>query len=603
MYPVMLNIKNQDCLVVGGGAVALRKVEGLLCDGALVTVVSPEPDPHLKELAGKGEIVIEKREYVSGEAADYSLVFATTDDREVNREVYRDASGAGVWVNVADDPELCTFHLPSRLKRGSFQLAIASAGEAPFVVRRMRQMLERRFGEEWTAWIDAASRFRNCVREAGIDASVQEKCFDRFFSETVDQDNVRARVPTAEEQAQWLSATDRSRGVRPGALPDGPGAPTYGIETIPDDTRTGFVSLVGAGPGDPGLMTLKGMRRIMNADAVVYDRLAATSLPCDLSPGVGLFPVGKTAGHHPVPQEEINALLVRLGKEGKKVVRLKGGDPYVFGRGGEEAEALADAGIRFEVVPCATAAVAVTAYAGIPVTHRNEVVRVTMVTAHESSKENGPQVRWDLIAADPHACLLGYMGVTSLPQVTEKLLEAGMKPDTPAALIERGTTSAQKVVISSIRHLHEEGIRQGIKPPALFAVGPVVRHSEMLDWFSTRSLSGERIVALSPAEWIREDLEYFGAEVVEVTTPVTPAARIVLSALPLTGCIVRSTEEVEALDEEADTAGWGPEVIAWCRGPETAARAGKKGWRNIVELDSESFGENLIASMIAGRNS
>jgi len=602
MYPVMLNIKNQDCLVVGGGAVALRKVEGLLCDGALVTVVSPEPDPHLKELAGNGEIVIEKREYVSGEAADYSLVFATTDDREVNREVYRDASGAGVWVNVADDPELCTFHLPSRLKRGSFQLAIASAGEAPFVVRRMRQMLERRFGEEWTAWIDAASRFRNCVREAGIDESVQEKCFDRFFHETVDQENVRARVPTEREQEAWLSTTDNEndpvcRGKARLAHSHRPGAPSH----MPD-ASTGFVSLVGAGPGDPGLMTLKGKRRIMNADAVVYDRLAATSLPCDLSPGVELFPVGKTAGHHPVPQEEINALLVRLGKDGKKVVRLKGGDPYVFGRGGEEAEALADAGIRFEVVPCATAAVAVTAYAGIPVTHRNEVVRVTMVTAHESSKENGPQVRWDLIAADPHACLLGYMGVTSLPQVTEKLLEAGMKPDTPAALIERGTTSAQKVVISSIGDLHEEGIRQGIKPPALFAVGPVVRHSEMLDWFSTRSLSGERIVALSPAEWIREDLECFGAEVVEVPTPVTPAARIVLSALPLTGCIVCSTEEVEALDEEADTAGWGPEVIAWCRGPETAARAGKKGWRNIVELDSESFGENLIASMIAGRN-
>ena len=193
------------------------------------------------------------------------------------------------------------------------------------------------------------------------------------------------------------------------------------------------MSLVGAGPGCAGLLTLRGRQRLLSAQAVLYDRLAAPALPCDLPDCVALYPVGKHAGTHPIPQEQITALLVQLAREDKRVVRLKGGDPNVFGRGGEEAEALAAAGIPFEIVPGVTSGVAAPAWLGVPVTHRQEAVRLTLVTAHESVKSDGPQVRWDLLAQDPHATLVGYMGVSSLPRVVAQLLAGGMSPQTPAA--------------------------------------------------------------------------------------------------------------------------------------------------------------------------
>ena len=211
------------------------------------------------------------------------------------------------------------------------------------------------------------------------------------------------------------------------------------ILTTSSSTSNATVSLVGAGPGCPGLLTVRGRRRLAEADAVVYDRLAAGALPCDLPDTVELHAVGKAAGGHPVPQDEINALLVLLARAGKRVVRFKGGDPYVFGRGGEEAEALAAAGIPYEVVPGVTAGVAALAWAGIPATHRGEAVRLSLVTAHDAIQGEDPAVRWDLLAADDRATLVGYMGVAALPEVVARLLEAGMDPATPAAMIEQPT--------------------------------------------------------------------------------------------------------------------------------------------------------------------
>jgi uroporphyrinogen III methyltransferase/synthase len=339
----------------------------------------------------------------------------------------------------------------------------------------------------------------------------------------------------------------------------------------------------------------------MAADVVVYDHLAETALPCDLPPRVELQSVGKKAGHHAMPQDEINALLVRLGKEGKKVVRLKGGDPYVFGRGGEEAEALADAGVRFEVVPCVTAAVAVPAYAGIPVTHRKEVVRVTMVTAHESKKRGGPQARWDLLASDRHGTVIGYMGVTSLPNVVNNLLSYGMDPKTPAAMIERGTTSRQRVVRSPVEDFPDACEKAGVEPPALFVIGPAVKYADKLDWFGSRPLLGERVVVVAPAGAVSESLEAEGVDVVEVPLPVTPAARIVMGALPLSGCVFRNVDEVDALDEERDGPGWGVDVVAWCLHPDAAARARDLGWKKVEETDGPENREVLIAAMTRRR--
>lgn len=595
MYPVMLDVTDRSCLVVGGGGIALRKAQGLVEEGARVTVVAPDVVAPLTVMAEQGRLRLERRRYLPGEARSYTLVFAATDDREVNKKVFNDADGAGIWVNVADDPELCSFHLPGRVRRGPLQLAIASAGEAPFAVRRLRQILERRFGAEWAEWVAAASRFRNRVYELGHAPADQEALFDRFFSSTVDEEKMKARVPTAAEEAEWISAPvdhlDR------GATSDNGGAQAC----RDSESNRGFVSLVGAGPGCPGLLTLRGRQRLSEADAVVYDRLAAPALPCGLGPEVELHPVGKEAGVHPMPQEEINALLVRLARQGQRVVRLKGGDPYVFGRGGEEGEVLDAEGIAFEVIPGVTSGVAAMAWAGIPVTHRREAVRLTLLTAHEAVKSDGPQVRWDLLAQDKNATIVGYMGVTALPEVVHQLLGGGMDPSTPAAMVEQGTTASQKKVISTLAELPEAIIKAGLQPPALFAIGPTIGHSDHLDWFSRLPLVGERLVVPDAAEVVARRLEAAGAEVVPLPFPVTPAARVVMAALPVTGCVVTSPAEVDWVHDERGGPGWIAAAPSWCVGEDAAERARRRGWQHVHELSMGLDCSDLVAEIAESR--
>ena len=594
MYPVMLDVKDRACLVVGGGGVALRKAQGLVEDGARVVVVAPEAVEPLERMAAEGRLVLERRPYNPGEAAGYALVVAATDDRDVNAIVFSDADGAGVWVNVADDPELCSFHLPGRLRRGPLQLAIGTAGQAPFVVRRLRRLLERRFGAEWAEWVAAASRFRNRVRGLGVAASEREALFDNFFEATVDSQNLRVRVPTATEEAGWIAAPVDHHS-EPGTGGEAP-SPCLDIAS-----SRGFVSLVGAGPGCPGLLTVRGRERLFEADAVVYDRLAAPALPCALPAEVELHPVGKQAGSHPIPQEEINALLVRLARQDLRVVRLKGGDPYVFGRGGEEAEVLEAEGIAFEVIPGVTSGVAAMAWAGIPVTHRREAVRLTLLTAHEAVKSDGPQVRWDLLAQDKNATIIGYMGVTALPEVVHQLLGGGMDPKTPAAMVEQGTTAAQRRVVSTLADLPAAIQEAGIKPPALFAIGPTIRHCENLDWFSRMTLAGQRLVVPDTAEVVVRRLEDAGAEVVAVPFPVTPASRVVMAALPITGCVVSNSAEVDWLHEERGGAGWSDDVTSWCLGEDATTRAQERGWRRLRSLEDGMDCDRLVAGIAADR--
>jgi uroporphyrin-III C-methyltransferase/precorrin-2 dehydrogenase/sirohydrochlorin ferrochelatase len=601
----MLSLRDRPVLVVGGGGVALRKIVGLLAEGARPTVIAPERAGEVGELARQGAIELRARGYRAGDVAGFALVFAATGDREVNRKVFTEARDAGIWVNVADDPELCTFQLPARIRRGGLDLAVASAGGAPFAVRRLRRLLERRFGQEWSGWMEAAGRFRGAVRTLGLARPALERRYDEFFDATVDGERLRARVPRAAELDAWLALregdTPGPAGPQPGSDVDGAtlqGAAVRGRAT--PGQRPALVSLVGAGPGDPGLLTLRARQRLLAADAIVYDRLAAAALPCDLDREVELYCVGKEAGHHPVPQEEINDLLVKLALEGKRTVRFKGGDPFVFGRGSEEAEALRRAGAPCEIVPGVTAGIAAPACAGIPVTHRGEAVRVTLLTAHECTKRDGPQVRWDLLAQDPHATLVGYMGVGSLPEIAGKLIAAGMPTDTPAALVARGTTAGQQTVVSTIGALNEAGRAAGIRAPAVFVIGPTVRHAAALDWFTTRPLQGERLGIFAPAGALGPALDLAGAELVEAPRPVTPAVRVVIGAAPLSGWVLRTAEEVEALEEERDLPGWGPGVLAWCLGSAAAERARASGWR-VVELDEGAAPEVVVATVAAVR--
>jgi len=597
MYPVTLDVKNRRCLVVGGGGVALRKAQGLVEAGARVTVVAPEVVEPMSSMAERGEISLERRKYDGDAGAGWSLVFAATDDRAVNERVFREAEEAGVWVNVADDPEICSFHLPARMRRGPLQIALSSAGEAPFAVARLRRLLERRLGEEWGEWLSAAARYRTRMRSLGLSGQEMNRRYDRFFDETIDDQQLTARVPTEAEEREWLHAEVDHRAADTGAG-------SICSESRPGERPSvGRVSLVGAGPGCPGLLTVRGRQRLAEADAVVYDRLAAAALPSDLPASVELHPVGKVAGTHPIPQEEINALLVRLARAGKKVVRLKGGDPYVFGRGSEEAEVLVSENIPFEVVSGVTSGVAALAWAGIPATHRREAVRLTLLTAHEAVKSDGPQVRWDLLAEDQHATLVGYMGVTALPAVIEKLLEAGMDPDTPAAMVERGTTAAQRRVISTVADLPAAIEEAGLEPPALFAIGPSVRHADRLAWFDGLPLAGCRLVMTNSNSKLAASLEDRGAEVVVLPLPVTPAARVVMAALPLTGCVVSQRSEIDWLDDERGNPGWRPDSVAWCIGGQAAERARERGWLEVIELGEETDCDELVARIadVVGR--
>jgi uroporphyrin-III C-methyltransferase len=436
--------------------------------------------------------------------------------------------------------------------------------------------------------LSSAARYRGAVRGLEAPRDREEALFDRFFEETVDPKGLTARVPTAAEEQTWLEAPVEHR--TPEKAQSG---------RAPADDRTGLVSLVGGGPGCPGLLTVRGRHRLLEADAVVFDRLAAAALPPELAPEVELHPVGKVAGHHPVPQEEINDLLVRLARAGKRVVRLKGGDPYVFGRGGEEAEVLATEGIPFEVVPGVTSGVAAMAWAGVPVTHRREAVRLTLLTAHEAIKSDGPQVRWDLLAQDPHATLVGYMGVSALPQVAANLIEHGMDPATPAAMVEQGTTSAQRRVISTLSELPSAIEAAGLEPPALFAIGPTVGHAETLDWISKLPLAGQRLLVPASQSELGARLEAAGAEVVLLPLPATPAARVVMGALPITGCVACTAAEIDWIDEERGGQGWNDAVVAWCMGPETAMRAKERGWPNVRQLAGDAAETELVEA-IAG---
>ena len=261
MYPVSLEVKNRHVLVVGGGGVALRKVQGLVEEGARVTVVAPEIVESLAEMAERGEISVERRTYRGEADHSWSLIFAATDDRETNARVFHDAEGAGIWCNVADDPELCSFHLPARVRRGPLQIAISSAGEAPFVVRRLRQLLERRLGSAWGEWLSSAARYRDAVRDLNVPRDRQEALFDRFFRETVDPEGFAARVPTATEERDWLETPVEHRTPKR----------ERNQKTVKNE-RAGLVSLIGAGPGCPGLLTVRGRQRLLEADVVVFDR-------------------------------------------------------------------------------------------------------------------------------------------------------------------------------------------------------------------------------------------------------------------------------------------------------------------------------------------
>ncbi len=459
-FPVFLNLAGRRVLVVGGGPVAARKVDALLAADSQVTVIAPRLGRALLRLLASGRIRHDDRAFEPAQLRECVYVVAATDDPATNASVAAAATAARVLVNVVDDGARSSAILPAVVRRGRVTVAIGTGGAAPALASRLRAAIEAVLDASWAGAAALAAAYRERIRYRFPDLRLRRRVYDWMLDGPV------ARALRANRRGEAAGLLDR-------AINDPSAAFAAG----------GSVALVGAGPGDPGLLTLNALRQLQSADVILHDHLVPAAVLALARRDAERIPVGKQAGGHHTAQEEINGLLVRLARGGRRVVRLKGGDPFVFGRGGEEIEHLRANHVDYEVVPGVTAALGCAAYAGIPLTHRELSHSVELVAAHAS--EASPEVDWGRLARANHT-LVFYMGVANAPRVQARLLAAGRDADTPVAVIENGTTPSQRVVTGTLGRLGALIDSEAIRSPALLVVGEVAAKAETLGWFGNQ---------------------------------------------------------------------------------------------------------------------
>jgi uroporphyrin-III C-methyltransferase / precorrin-2 dehydrogenase / sirohydrochlorin ferrochelatase len=450
--PIFIQLRGEPAVVVGGGHVALRKVELLQKAGARITVIAPELHQDLRALTQRAQINYLSLEFQPHHLDGVGLAIAATDSREVNAAVSAAARARRVPVNVVDDPELSTFIFPAIIDRSPVVVAVGSSGQSPVLARRVRQQIEALL----PARLGALARFVGDRRKEVQQAVPQAQ--RRSFWERIIGGFVGSRVLAGDEQHarkafdDELSASNQSRTSADGTTP------------------VGEVYLIGCGPGDPDLLTLRAVQLLQQADVILYDRLISDAVLDRARRDAERVFVGKEAGgDHYKTQQRIHDLLVQYARRGLRVARLKGGDPFIFGRGGEEIEVLAEHGIPYVVVPGITAALGAAAAAGIPLTHRRLAQSVTFAAGHALDDES---LDWRSLA-QPHHTVVFYMGVAQLPRIVARLLEAGASAVLPAALVERGSLAEQRVVRGSISTIVQIAQDEKISPPALLIVGEV----------------------------------------------------------------------------------------------------------------------------------
>lgn len=458
LFPIFADLQGRRVLVVGGGSVAARKVLALQEAGAEVRVGAPDLEPELARQAADGRIVHVPGRFEPSWLDDAWLVVAATDDREVNAAVDAAARERRIFCNVVDDAELSSFQVPAIVDRSPLVLAISSSGVAPVLARRLRERLESLLDHALGPLADLAARHRPRIRAALPDLGQRRRFYDWLLDGPV-AGWLRQQQP-AQAEAELQQALDRGWPQQPGS-----------------------VVLVGAGPGDPGLLTLKALRALNEADVILHDRLASADVLALARRDADRISVGKLPGeNHDATQARIHRLMAEHARAGRRVVRLKGGDAFIFGRGGEELEFLREQGVRYEVVPGVTAALACAAYAGIPLTHRDHAQSVRLVTAH--CRQDEDTLDWDGLARS-HQTLAFYMGVGQLERLAERLVAHGRAPDTPFALVENGSRPEQRVVAGKLADMAAKAKAHEVRAPALLIVGEVAGLAAKLHWYGS----------------------------------------------------------------------------------------------------------------------
>jgi uroporphyrin-III C-methyltransferase/precorrin-2 dehydrogenase/sirohydrochlorin ferrochelatase len=456
--PIFLDVKKQPCLVVGGGDIAVRKVKTLVRSGAAVSLIAPALCPELQSRLEKGEFVHHARLFDAKDIEQQRLVIAATDDRQVNQQIAMLAKQRNIPVNVVDQPEDCSFIMPSVIDRSPVVAAVSTGGASPVLARLVRSRLESMVPAGYGRLADLCARFRERVKEHFDNPADRRRFWDGVLQGGVAERVFSGHMEEADAALEReLAQFGRSQGM-------------------------GEVYLVGAGPGDPDLLTFRALRLMQQADVVVYDRLVAKPILEMVRKDAEHIYVGKERDKHAMRQEEINKLLAKLAKQGHRVVRLKGGDPFIFGRGGEEIDTLASEGVPFQVVPGITAASGCASYAGIPLTHRDYAQSVTFVTGH--LKDGSINLNWKQLS-QPHQTLVFYMGLVGLPIIRQQLLAHGVADDMPVALVQQGTTHLQRVFTGTLGNIEQVLEQEKPKPPTLIIIGEVVQLRDKLAWFKT----------------------------------------------------------------------------------------------------------------------
>jgi len=453
--PVFINLRHKPCLVVGGGDIALRKVSLLLKVQAKIKCISPEFCSGLIELSRENSLDLIEKCFESTDIVNQSVIIAATNDDKTNALVSSLAHESRIPINVVDSPDLSSFIMPAIVDRSPIVIAISSAGKAPVLARIIRAKLETIIPSAYGNLAEIAGEYREKVKQRFVNLKDRRKFWESIFSGVIAEKVFAGRSEEAKSDLEKHLASSVEMDL-------------------------GEVYLVGAGPGDPDLLTFKALRLMQQADVVLYDRLVSKGVMELVRRDAELIYVGKKGGSESTRQIDINERLVELAKSGKRVCRLKGGDPFIFGRGGEEIETLSDNGIPFQVVPGITAASGCASYAGIPLTHRDFSQSCRFVTAH--LKDGTSNLPWGEFVEEQQTVVF-YMALISANHICQQLMACGMREDMPVALIERGTTPEQKVYTTSLSKLPDLLNNKEIHAPTLMIVGEVVSLRKKLSWF------------------------------------------------------------------------------------------------------------------------